>query len=125
MKLFDKVKVIKDRKEYNDMGVFKDMVGTITDACLIFNSFEVSFTDDWNTLVKLYGENAWDYGKEDIDIYIRVEDLEVVEESDVTDDYIKINLPNEDPKLWCKVENGYIYNLLGEKQNPEPYKYRG
>ena len=124
MKLFDKVKVIKDRNEYKEQRVYKNMIGTITDACLIFNSFEVSFTDDWNTLVKLYGEDAWNYGKEDIVLYIQAEDLEVVEESDVTDEEIQKNLPNEDPRIWCKVENGYIYNLLGEVQNPEQYKYR-
>lgn len=124
MKLFDKVKVIKDRKAYNEQEVYKGMIGTITDACLIFNSFEVSFTDDWNGLAKIYGDDAYLYAKDDIDIYIQAEDLEVVEESDVTDEYIQKNLPNEDPHLWCKVENGYIYNLLGEIQNPEQYKYR-
>ena len=33
------------------------------------------------------------------------------------------DLPNHNPKWWCKVENGYIMNLLGEKKNKIPYQY--
>jgi len=125
MKLLDKVKVIKNRKEYEAENIYQGRVGTIIDAALIFNSFQVSLSNDnWDELVKLYGGDACDYAYGDTVIYILAEDLEVVEESDVTDEEIKKNLPNEDPHLWCKVENGYIYNLLGEIQNPEQYKYR-
>ena len=125
MKLFDNVKVIRNSKDYGAENIYKGRVGTIIDACLIFNSFQVSFSnDDWDELVRLYGGDAGEYANGDTVIYIQAEDLEVVEESDVTDEYIQRNLPNEDPKLWCKVENGYIYNLLGEVQNPVQYKYR-
>ena len=41
----------------------------------------------------------------------------------VTDDDILEDLPQHDTRWWCKVEDGYILNLLGEKKNKEPYKY--
>ena len=38
-------------------------------------------------------------------------------------EFILNDLPQNNPKWWCKVEDGYILNLLGEKKNKEPYKY--
>ena len=42
---------------------------------------------------------------------------------ELTDDDILEDLPQNAPRWWCKVEDGYILNLLGEKKNKEPYKY--
>ena len=37
--------------------------------------------------------------------------------------FMTADLPLNNPKCWCKVENGYILNLLGEKKNSIPYDY--
>ena len=54
---------------------------------------------------------------------IHIEDMKVTRESTVTDEEIKAALPTPDPKWWCKAENGYIINLLGERKNKIPYDY--
>ena len=41
----------------------------------------------------------------------------------MTDEAILEDLPNHDPEWWCKVEDGYIWNLKGEKKNKIPYDY--
>jgi len=33
------------------------------------------------------------------------------------------DLPGNDPNWWCKVEDGYITNLKGERKNKIPYDY--
>lgn len=54
---------------------------------------------------------------------VDIEDLELVESHHVTDEAILEDLPGRNPNWWCKVENGYIMNLKGEKKNKIPYKY--
>ena len=51
-----------------------------------------------------------------------VGDIETVEDGHYTDEIILKDLPKQNPKWWCKVENGYIINLLGEKKNKIPVK---
>lgn len=126
MKLLDKVKVIKDRPEYNNEGIFAGRVGRIIDAEICWNEFHVGFVDsrlyDKNFVVT--EENMYDL-EDDILLHIKVEDLELVETCEETnsDEYLLANLPNKDPRWWCKVKDGYIYNLLGEKKNKIPYDY--
>jgi hypothetical protein len=52
-----------------------------------------------------------------------IDDLQVVKDGNCSDECIKNSLPEKHPNWWCKVEDGYILNLLGEKKNNEPYKY--
>ena len=125
MKLLDKVKVIKDRPEYNKEGIFAGRVGRIIDAEIRCNEFHVGFVDP-----RLYDENFVVTEKnmfdleEDVLMHIKVEDLELVETyNEYDDEYLLNNLPNNDPRWWCKVENGFIYNLLGEKKNKIAYDY--
>lgn len=107
MKYLDKVKVLND---YGESNIFKGEVGTIFDAEIRDGCFHVIF----NTNHK----NDWyKYG------VIKIEDLLVVEESSTTDEQILEELPLNNPKWWCKVEGGYILNLLGEKKNKIPYDY--
>lgn len=54
---------------------------------------------------------------------VKIEDLEEIEASKLTDAQILKNLPKKNPKWWCKVEDGYILNLLGERKNKIPYDY--
>ena len=118
MKLFDKVKVLVSNKEYEEQGVYKGMVGTIIEAYIRFRSFQVIFTDPTP-----FTEETMDLIKDDIVCYIHVKDLQVVEESDCSDDYLLINLPNKEIRWYCKVEDGYIKNLRGEKLNKIQYDY--
>lgn len=40
-----------------------------------------------------------------------------------SDEDILEDLPGHDPAWWCKVEDGYILNLKGERKNKIPYDY--
>ena len=124
MKLFDKIKVINDCNYYNKNGVHKGRIGRINSAEIRDNCFEVIFIDErfWDKNFKWTDENMSTM-KNDIFLEMPIEDLEVVEESDVTDDDILSSIPLHNKKWWCKVENGYIVNLLGEKKNKIPYDY--
>ena len=121
MKLFDTVRVTKEKEEYKKYNVHKGMIGTIIDAEIRFNAFQVAFVDSKTKQLGFDWENdTWD---DDIIEYIEIKDLEVVEESGVTDDYILKCLPDKNPNRWCKFENGFIINLMGEKLNKKAYDY--
>lgn len=124
MKLFDDVKVIKDCKYYNDSGVFAGRIGTINSAEIRDNTFEVVFIDE-RFLDKNFkwAEESLKTIKHDIFLEMNIEDLEVVKESNSTDEDILESIPLHNKKWWCKVEDGYIVNLLGEKKNKIPYDY--
>ncbi|MCM1533711.1 MAG: hypothetical protein NC099_03560 [Corallococcus sp.] len=112
MKFMDYVKVIKDRPEYAKYNVYAGDIGIIWLPEIRANTFEVMFhTDDEYNFYK--------------DCEIRIEDLEFVEESKrkITDEILLEELPSNDPRWWCKVEDGYILNLKGERKNKIPYKY--
>ncbi|MDE6210903.1 MAG: hypothetical protein K2G42_02895, partial [Clostridia bacterium] len=101
-------------------GVYKGMVGTIIEAHIEFRSFQVAFIDP-NQVVD---ENDDFLGlRDEIVEYIHVKDMEVVEESDCSDEFIFNDLPNKDIRWFCKVEDGYIKNLRGEKLNKIAYDY--
>ena len=127
MKIYDDVVLLKDKKEYNDYGVFKGMIGTVWSGEIRDESFLVLFIDKNFNLhkddAKWFEENAESL-KDDITIPIKIEDLEVIKEGNATDEMILEDIPKNNPKWWCKVENGYIMNLLGEKKNKIPYDYK-
>ena len=107
MKLYDDVIVINDK--YENIGINKGSHGAIVLAEIRDNCFEVEFFDLQKDVYELQ--------------CINVADLEVTHESAVTDEHILDELPSRDKHWWCKVENGYIINLLGEKKNKIPYDY--
>ncbi len=125
MKLFDDVKVLRDCEYYNKNGIYKGRVGTINSAEIRDNCFEVIFIDErfWDKNFKWTDENMSTV-KNDIFLEMPIEDLEVIEESDATDDDILSSIPLHNKEWWCKVEDGYIMNLLGEKKNKIPYDYK-
>ena len=125
MKLYDKIRVINDCKYYNDNGVFKGRLGRINSAEIRDNCFEVIFIDErfFDKSYNWTDENLLTI-KEDILLEMNIEDMEVVEPSNSTDQDILDELPKNDPRWWCKVENGYIMNLLGDKKNKIPYDYK-
>ncbi len=127
MKIYDDVRVINDNKKYNEAGIFKGMVGTIVLAEIRSNSFYVNFIDKNFEIHKNdpeWFEEHYDELEDDIDMPIKIKDLELVEENTkITDEDILQELPANNPAWWCKVENGYIINLLGEKKNKIAYDY--
>ena len=62
-------------------------------------------------------------GRDYAEIEIFVGDLKVVRSSDLNDEDILKDLPGHNPEWWCKVEDGYILNLKGERKNKIPYDY--
>lgn len=125
MKLFDDVIVLKDCEYYNSNGIYKGRVGTINSAEIRDSCFEVVFIDErfCDKNFEWTDENISTV-KDDVFLEIPIEDLEVVEESKATDDDILESIPLHNKKWWCKVEGGYIMNLLGEKKNKIPYDYK-
>jgi len=112
MKYLDMVKVINDKEEYLELGICKGMVGMLTEPAICFNNkFFVIFSHR-------YFED-----KEDHYTYMDVGDIETVEDGNATDEQILKDLPKEHQNIWCKVENGYITNLKGERKNKIPYDY--
>ena len=107
MKYLDEVKVITDK--YEKDNIKKSDIGTIIMPEIRSNTFEVVFTDS----------EGYDYAMREIN----VADLELYRDVGLTDDDILEDLPLNNPNWWCKVENGYILNLKGEKKNKIPYDY--
>lgn len=110
MKIYDLVKVVNSKKEYLEKVVKVGDVGRISEAWIVDNCFTVAFSTDNDEEFYKFCE-------------IKVEDLELVEEGWGTDEVILEELPKNDPRWWCKVEDGYIINLLGDKKNKIPYDY--
>ena len=107
MKWLDQVKVTSDK--YEESGIKKGAVGTIILSPIRDNLFEVAFPHDYD----------WD---DDVQL-VSVADLELYKDNGLSDEAILEDLPKHNPNWWCKVEDGYILNLLGEKKNKIPYDY--
>lgn len=107
MQYFDKVKVINEKQPYLDDNINVGDEGIIWLPEIRDNSFYVALEDN----------NGYRYS------CIKIEDLELVEENRNLHKYLLTDLPKNDPHWWCKVENGYIMNLNGDKKNKIPYDY--
>lgn len=122
MKYLDDVKVLNDN--YKDEGITKGMLGTIIEPDIKINSFYVLFQDqrvfdkdfmnDEDNILKL---------KKDICTGIKIKDLELVRDNNTDEMLIQADLPENHKDWWCKVEDGYILNLKGERKNKIPYDY--
>ncbi len=110
MKYLDKVKLTVDRDRYKKDNVFKGEIGIIWLPEIRENEFYVAFETG----------NQKDRYKYSC---IKIEDLELVEDRGCSNEDILDGIPKNNPKWWCKVEGGYILNLLGEKKNKIPYDY--
>ena len=124
MRFLDDVEVVVDNLKYNSVGVFKGMVGTIIDADIRWNSFFVCFQDQrvYDKDFMSIEENIFKLN-DDICIGVKIQDLELVKDNKCNDEDIKKSLPEKYKDWWCKVEDGYIVNLKGEKKNKTPYDY--
>ena len=126
MKYEDNVRVIKDKEKYKNLGITKGMVGYISLPEIRNNTFFFFFIDENFKLHE--NEPEWfqkhyDEIKDDKLCEIKIQDLELINDNGLTDEEILESLPKHNPKWWCKVEDGYIMNLLGEKKNKIPYDY--
>lgn len=110
MKYFDEVKVLVDKPQYAAKGVHKGDIGKIYTPELRDTAFDVVFEV----------EDEYEPYKQ---CFVELTDLEMVKPGNVTDNQLLIYLPKHDPRWWCKVENGYILNLKGERKNKIPYDY--
>lgn len=108
MKAYDYVKVISD--EYEDKNIYNGEIGIIWFPEIRDDYFYVQFeTNDTKNWYK-YAE-------------IKIKHLELVEDGGCTDEELLEELPKNNPKWWCKVEDGFIMNLNGDKKNKIPYDY--
>ncbi len=126
MKYEDDVRVIKDKEKYKNLGITKGMVGYISLPEIRNNTFFVCFIDENFKLHESEPEwfqEHYDEIKDDKLCEIKIQDLELINDNGLTDEEILESLPKHNPKWWCKVEDGYIMNLLGEKKNKIPYDY--
>ncbi len=109
MKFLDRIVLTVDKPEYAAEGVTKGTEGVIVISESRKATFMVEFMRDTKTISIMP---------------VYVGDIQLVEASDVTDEDILEDLPSNDPSWWCKVEDGYIINLKGERKNKIPYDYR-
>ena len=108
MKYLDRVRILTDT--YKKFGICKGDEGHILAAEIRRGTF-LFYREDPETLA------------DDLSASIKIEDLEVVESSDITDETILEELPLHNPEWGCKVEDGYILNLKGERLNKYAYNY--
>ena len=107
MKYLDSIVVTTNK--YAQLGIKKGTKGAIVMPEIRNNTFECELFEVDEEIYPILSVN--------------VSDLEVIQPSDITDKDILEDLPNQDPHWWCKVEDGYIINLLGERKNKIPYDY--
>ena len=110
MKEYDKVKLIKDKDIYKKFNITSGMIGTICQPEIRDLSFLVCFEDK-----KL--KHGFDC------VPIKITDLELVKEGFANDEILLDEIPSHNKDWWCKVEDGYIMNLKGERKNKIPYDY--
>lgn len=123
MKYLDTVEVINDRKEYAEEGVFKGMIGRISDAEIRDGYFHVCFIDErWHDKEFTSHEENFDLMKDDIFCPIKIKDLKFIEDGHCPDEWILEAIPNHSPRWWCKYEDGYVYNLACDKMKLEDMK---
>lgn len=110
MKYLDDVKLVRNHSKYKIDDIDLGEIGTIIEPMIRDNAFYIIFDNEENGKWFKYA-------------MIEIEDLEIVNDAKISDKEILEALPKKNPKWWCKVENGYIINLLGEKKNKIPYDY--
>ncbi len=124
MRLLDKVEVLRDSEEYAENGVFKGMIGTIIDAEIRDNCFHVGFIDERCKDKEFMSiESNFLSLNEDVFCPIKIKDLKLIKDNHCSDEIILDSIPRHNPNWWCKVENGIIINLKGEKKNKIPFDY--
>lgn len=122
MKYLDDVRVVNDN--YKELGINKGDIGTIIDPDIRWDSFYVCFQDQrvYDSMFMKNKDNIFKLN-EDVCEGIKIRDLELVKDNKCSNSLIEQDLPDNHKNQWCKVENGYIINLKGERKNKIPYDY--
>ena len=124
MKMYDKVEVLNDSEDYAKEGVYKGMIGRIESAEIRGDCFSVIFIDPrYHDPNYVFTDESMYELEEDKICTMKIKDLKLVEVYPFSDEDLLDSLPRKDPRWWCKVENGYIINLLGQRRNKIPYDY--
>lgn len=124
MKFLDEVEVLVDRKDYNEKGIYKGMIGIIIDAEIRFNCFHAAFIDKrCNDKDFMAHEDNFLSLDDDVLCPIGIKDLKLVKDNNCSDEKILESIPLHNKNWWCKVEDGYITNLNGERKNKIPFDY--
>ena len=126
MRASDDVRVINDNEKYAQEGVYKGMVGYIAMPEIRNDCFFVCFIDENFAMhddEPEWFEEHYNELKDDIFCEIKIQDLELVQDGGCTDEELLERLPLNNPQWWCKVEDGFIMNLNGDKKNKIPYDY--
>ena len=105
MKYLDEIEITTSK--YEKFGIPIGTKGVIILAAMRNNCFECELFD-------LAGTETYS---------INIKDMKVLNSSNVADKEILNDLPKHNPSWWCKVENGFIINLKGEKKNKIPFNY--
>lgn len=108
MKLFDRVRVISDA--YEKVGIKKGDEGHILEPEIRYGTFCFVREDPETLADEEYAS-------------VKIEDLELVKDGGATDETILECLPGNNPEWGCKVIDGFIYNLKGERMNEYAYDY--
>lgn len=114
MKYLDEVRLVVDKEKYSKLGIKKGWTGTIIESYISFLGTKTGCFD-----IAFHPPGTW----EDILVSASISDIELVKESEISDTEILEDLPNNDPTRYCKVVDGYIVNLRGERLNKIPYNY--
>lgn len=110
MKMYDIVKITKDSDYLFKQGVRAGREGKIIEPEIENGCFSVLFVDRCNT-------------EPDVIADVKIEDLEVVENGFASDDILLEEIGERSSNKWCKVVNGFIMNILGEKKNKVAFDY--
>ena len=110
MKIYDIVRVKANKDYLVKQGIYAGREGKIIEPEIVRGAFRVFFID---TTCK----------EPDIFADVLIEDLDLLEAGFASDEIILEELQARSSEKWCKVENGYIVNLLGEKKNKKAYRY--
>lgn len=108
MKYYDRVRLIRDSDYYRENQLKAGDEGEIIFPEIRDNTFYVRSE---------MGDERGSYNFCDI----KIKDLELVKVGWITDEDLKEEIL--DNRWWCKVEDGYITNLNGERKNKIPYDY--
>ncbi len=108
MQYLDRVRLISD--DYEQYGLHRGDEGHILNAEIRYGKF-CFYREDPVTKF------------DDDGVSVRIEDLELVEASGSSDEAILEDLPLHNPEWGCKVIDGFIYNLKGERLNEYAYDY--
>lgn len=108
--MYDIVKIKKDADYLVKQGVHSGREGKIIEPEIENGCFRVLFIDRF-------------YKEPDIIADVKIEHLELVEYGFASDDILLEEIGARSGEKWCKVVNGFIMNIVGDKKNKVAFDY--